>query len=364
VRAFAVLSALLLALSGCETEEIVVTVDLFTDFAPGAGFAIVYTEIAADEVAAASDEDLYRPVEGDDFLSRGVRVAEFRGVSAGPAALRVRLEQADGTVVGEQNVLLDLAGSYAASATISTGCVTGDEPECNCTSDADCGDLDGGCVVGRCSDGACLGVPDDGRCGAEEACSRLGVCEYDGACASACDRPECEGEACNDGEACTHDDRCSMGSCGGTPIVCEGTPCAAAFCDGTDTCGTMNLGAGTACPDDDNPCTTDACDGTGVCAHSAMPEGTQWDGVYDRCCGGRALTVTSTDDCGQCGARCEAGQECGFNMGAPTCVCTMTRSCPFGALCLFGGCWCENDGQCDAEARCSMSPMHNFCTYD
>lgn len=63
------------------------------------------------------------------------------------------------------------------------------------------------------------------RCSAEGAWQRDGMaCELGcqgGACvaAVACDR---DGDDCDDGSACTNDDRCESGTCSGTPVSCPG----------------------------------------------------------------------------------------------------------------------------------------------
>ncbi|GMV42703.1 MAG: hypothetical protein AMXMBFR64_44190 [Myxococcales bacterium] len=133
------------------------------------------------------------------------------------------------------------------------------------------------------------------------------------------------GAPCDDGDACTTNDSCSAGTCGGLPKVCnDGNPCTADSCtggacttkpafDGTlcaddgnsctlDVCAAgacthKGLADGVACADDGNVCTADACK-AGTCAHTAINEGLpcQDDGnpcTYDRCAAGVCQHVSN-----------------------------------------------------------------------
>ena len=61
--------------------------------------------------------------------------------------------------------------------------------------------------------------------------------------------------ACDDGQACTYEDRCTVsGRCSGTPVSCPSGPCiATATCNGTATCTVAYRPAGTLCPASTNP---------------------------------------------------------------------------------------------------------------
>jgi hypothetical protein len=122
---------------------------------------------------------------------------------------------------------------------VSTNCADGICAPLGCQSDDECNDLDGPCNAGSCDmlTGECVQVPANealdcdtgdlclinglctaGECLAEpvdcsaldDVCS-LGACDpMDGSCVAA---PANEGEACDDGEACTLDEVCSAGAC-------------------------------------------------------------------------------------------------------------------------------------------------------
>ncbi len=112
-----------------------------------------------------------------------------------------------------------------------------------CETAAECAHLDGECVVGACEDRVCVGSPstggpcdDDDRCTVEDACdagSCVGVavrcealdsCHDAGTCEPAtgrCSNPvRDDTSTCDDGLACTDDDRCFDGMCIGTERVC------------------------------------------------------------------------------------------------------------------------------------------------
>lgn len=129
-----------------------------------------------------------------------------------------------------------------------------------------------------------------------------------------CADPDCAGEPCDDGEACTFDDRCDPGpgACRGTSLTCESTPCMLRGCTGGPACAETPVEANSPCPDDGDPCTADRCDGAGACVPTRLPDGAQCGGeVYElRCCGGACVDVFTDDaNCGGCGISCD-GRGC------------------------------------------------------
>ena len=79
------------------------------------------------------------------------------------------------------------------------------------------------------------------------------------------------GGACSDGSACTHDDSCQIGLCGGVTTTCDdANPCTLDQCDPKSGCTTAAVTAETACPSDGLPCTADLCSG-GLCSHTPLP---------------------------------------------------------------------------------------------
>jgi slime mold repeat-containing protein len=139
-------------------------------------------------------------------------------------------------------------------------------------------------------------------------------------------RPACRGNGpCDDGNACTFNDRCVKGECRGTPYTCnDGNVCTDDVCDGTgrcrfpantapcddgnlctrnDTC-TNGICSGTTFTcDDGNVCTDDSCNPAVGCVHAANTA---------PCDDGNACTsgdVCSTGVCGGTPAGCCATYE-------------------------------------------------------
>jgi len=147
--------------------------------------------------------------------------------------------------------------------------------------------------------------------------------------------------ACNDGDACTVDDRCAAGSCvGGPPLDCnDDDPCTSDRCEALNGC--VHEAAAATC-DDDNPCTDDWC-ALGIgCAHSdnAAP-----------CDDGDACTRTDACANGSC-------------RGADPIVCVAADSCHGPGVCdptsgacsnpaLADGSACDDGDACTVGDRCA-----------
>lgn len=96
-----------------------------------------------------------------------------------------------------------------------------------------------------------------------------GVCEY---------RPAFEGSACNDHDSCTSSDRCTAGTCSGTPVVCpdNGSACMPNQCDRSRGCIARPALNGVACDDDEactsgDRCTWGTCSGTPIATCGTDP---------------------------------------------------------------------------------------------
>ncbi|UJR84862.1 hypothetical protein [Sandaracinus amylolyticus] len=102
----------------------------------------------------------------------------------------------------------------------------------------DCSAMDGPCVVGVCD-------PGDGTCGT---------------------MPRPDDTDCDDGDACTEDDVCTAGTCGGTAVDCSSMDdaCNVGTCDATGACAPTPRPDDTGCDDGDR-CTTDDVCTAGVC---------------------------------------------------------------------------------------------------
>lgn len=231
-----------------------------------------------------------------------------------------------------------------------------------CSSDAEC-------VSGACSAlSTCVACAAGGACDDGNACTHTDRCDDQGVCAGTtlnCQddtgtcgaRRVCDGTdtcavttpgaetSCDDGVACTYDDVCDgAGGCAGTPLVCQSEAGACGLqrvCDGTSTCAIAFPGTATSC-DDGNACTyDDRCDGAGGCTGTA---------------------ITCASDPGPCGAvrTCNGTASCSITYpGAATAcndgnACSHTDRCNGAGGCGGTGIACNNDpGPCGLQRACN-----------
>ncbi len=197
----------------------------------------------------------------------------------------------------------------------AVGCVfSSSNKECDdgnvCTTDDKCAD-------GWCKGGTPLDCDDDNLC-TDDLCDVVQGCMHFN-----------NSLPCNDANACTANEFCSMGSCGGgVPIVCnDSNPCTDDSCapdagcqytnnilpcDDDDACTDGDICAGGECTsgpdldcDDSNVCTDDSCDPDSGCIHTPVPD----------------LTVCAEE------SHCEAGEcvpDCGYVPGSKTFAMTKT----------------------------------------
>ena len=255
------------------------------------------------------------------------------------------------------------------SCTINECVCDGDEASCDNKNVADnlpCDYSTNDCTVGDlCLDGVCIvGTPlplDDGNPCTEDSCLK-GEVEH---------KPINVGQ-CDDGNECTLNDTCQLGTCvGGEQLQCEVPLCASAAlcvpgegcivqegswmpegasCDDGNSCtsGDQCLadhtceGSGSSC-NDLNPCTLDECDADGECIHIVDPamEGMQCGGGDGACA--QVFTCaagTCTEESNSEDSQCDDGNSC-------------------------------TDDVCDPEIGCVYSPLSNVacddgdnCTFD
>src|SRR5439155_25076761 len=79
-------------------------------------------------------------------------------------------------------------------------------------------------------------------------------------------QPKPNGTACDDGNACSFNDRCQSGSCGGTPLTCTSDACNTRTCNGSSSCAVTAL-SGNACNDGNGWTQNDTCQ-NGTCVGS------------------------------------------------------------------------------------------------
>jgi hypothetical protein len=204
----------------------------------------------------------------------------------------------------------------ADSVCVSGETLCGDHIDNDNNGATDCADLacanqpcdDGnGCTVNdTCAMGSCVGqarvcnTPPTSPCFVQDA----GTCS-----ANDCHYTPRPGRSCDDGMACTVGDTCAAdGSCLGTPKICTGVydgGCSATSgtCNPADgSCTFDNAAVGTSC-NDQNACTTmDSCSATGVCAGTQMPCGAPQCKVAVGCLAGMCM-FTNVD----AGTVCDGG---------------------------------------------------------
>ncbi len=217
------------------------------------------------------------------------------------------------------------------------------------------------CTVNdMCSNGVCVTEPrvcDDNKQCTMDQCDPLSGCIYTTMPFGACD----------DGNLCTHNDRCADDVCAGTAIECLGQdPCVEAACNPTTgECETTPL-TGTSC-EDDNPCLSgDLCQ-NGVCVAGAV----------DACNDGNECTI---DTCNQDYGCYHIPNQSPCCIGAVS-VCDDANPCtddscdPLTGQCSYGnntspcndGKLCTENDVCD-QGLCGGTPMacddSNVCTLD
>ena len=220
-------------------------------------------------------------------------------------------------------------------------------------------------------DNDCDGLIDDG-----ELCDDGNDCTIDQCQVGECLFEPTTGNACVDGDACTHDDQCQEGVCTGIAFDCDdGDPCTVDSCAGIE-CAHEPGNDGETCKDDD-PCTIDEYCEAGEC----MPGGA--DPMCLSPCGDGVCTPSPADsecpvDCGACGdGFCGLGEspqlcpgdcpvpcgdgECGFGESPLLCPVDCTPPCG-DALCQTG----ENPYNCPQDCvHCGDDcPVETVSWYD
>jgi MYXO-CTERM domain-containing protein len=175
-----------------------------------------------------------------------------------------------GVCTGSNPVVCTASDQCHAAGTCNPANGTCSNP--NATNGTACSDGNACTQKDTCQAGVCTGS-NPVICTASDQCHVAGGCNTTtGVCSNP---PAANGTTCNDGVACTKQDVCTSGSCGGTTYTCAPGVCqVASACDGTGGCNATNAPPGTACPDDGNPCTADTCNASGSCTHANVADGT------------------------------------------------------------------------------------------
>jgi hypothetical protein len=221
------------------------------------------------------------------------------------------------------------------------------------------------CDVGGCTGREAGALCDDGNaCTVEDRCDGAGACVSGAAleCEGACDTGTCDpssgcvrtpaGGACDDGDLCTVGDSCTAaGEClTGSPRSCEGE-CLTGECQRLVGC--LPLPSTTACDDDDACTEEDRCSG-----------------VDERCLGGPGVVCADDDD--PCTLPvCDAEIGCTIEPAADGTQCETVDACRGPATCIDGGCdpgpaiVCDDgdvctDDACDPLGGCYARPLPAF----
>jgi len=279
-------------------------------------------------------------------------------------------------------------------------CQPGGTNVCFCESDTDCvlqddGDLCNGKLVCDKSGVPHVCVIDPSTvvvCAADQDTECLqNLCDpTTGQCAFV---PVHEGNACDDWDLCTSDDKCAAGSCKGFPVICvDGNVCTddgcdpaagctftpnALACDDGNSCSLLDTCKDGACApqffqscDDANSCTDDAClDEKNGCVNlpnAALCNDGNLCTVVDTCAAGVCSGVpVSCDDDNVCTDElCTPEQGCVFTANTLGCddgnPCTLLDQCAAG-VCLSKEVLTCNDGNACTDDACI--PEKGGCVY-
>ena len=233
---------------------------------------------------------------------------------------------------------------------------------------APCEDSDA-CTTGdKCQVGVCVGQPkacDDGDACTADACDPV---------TGACIKEASTGVPCDDGNACTEGDTCLFGVCAGKKVDCDDDdPCTADSCAVGAGCASV-ITPGAPCDDLDACTGPDLCSVAGACVASPQT-----------CDDGIGCTVDSCDPASGCAfvqddQACDDGQACTVGSCDPTsgCVqeptpgaCDDGNPCTVSDACVSGSCVgqptdcndgvpCTVDG-CDPSSGCVSEPSNAAC---
>jgi MYXO-CTERM domain-containing protein len=232
-----------------------------------------------------------------------------------------------------------------------------------------CGDAEVGAGTslrwepGRAS--ACTHRPAEGWCAIDGACVADGTPNPANPCEACRDRASAwlpaEGTPCDDGNPCTFDDACWLGSCAGQATRCDPGPCeVTSACDGQGGCAVTWALPGTLCGK--ASCQADiytapsACDAEGACVEAEPVP----------CWPFRCATFTA------CGTTCHGPDDCAKDAFCDPVTSLCHAPLPEGEACLGGkqcasgwcsnGFCCEPDGPCcAADADCPPPPEPLTC---
>jgi hypothetical protein len=377
----------------CASGESALLVDVRTDLVPGIEFARVRTAYFSGNGMEPMREVTQTIDASDDFVDAH-RVAELGDLPNGAARVVVALLDTHGAPVLSREVAVRIDGVSGVLVVLArtcrgVSCPTGDpaattcaggecvRPDCEgdacgpeCAADGDC-IPSAPCARARCIERQCLSFA------AHESCALREICDPDIGCVPEnhggdggvpcadreldctdlidedcdgridCADDECDAHACDDGDAMTADDACTMGACAGRPPDC----------------------------DDENPCTVDSYEREFGCMHTESTDSCD-DGVYcngaDTCSAGECNHAGSPcmDICRESTRTCEACHAL-TTMCAADSECCGIASCRRGVTFPVRCCGehtqtCRNGADCCGymdcvSGRCACRPAGRGC---
>jgi len=279
--------------------------------------------------------------------------------------------------------------------TLNDACAAGacagtPDPACSCTTDSDCTD-DGDLCNGTpsCVDSQCVINPATVvECSTDNPCQTATCVPQTGACVI---DDVVNGTDCDDASACTENDVCVDGTCGGTDVNCDdsnpctndtcnpATGCTSTFnsapCDDGNDCTTGDICSQGACsgtPSAECVCTSDAecetfedgdtCNGTLICVANKCVVDPQTVVTCDPSQDNECRTNTCNPADGTCSlVNAQDGKPC-----SDANACTENDSCSGGTCLGVGTVTCDDgnactDDSCDTQVGCVFADNTAAC---
>ncbi|HVY32684.1 MAG TPA: hypothetical protein VHB79_39380 [Polyangiaceae bacterium] len=215
-----------------------------------------------------------------------------------------------------------------------------------------CDDADACTQLDTCQAGACVGS-EPKTCDASDQCHVAGKCDPEsGECSD--EQAADDGTPCDDAQACTSNDVCTKGTCGGEAVVCDdGLACSKDSCDEKSGACEADM-SGCACDNDGDCDDHNACNGAEVC------------GAGNLCQLGTAVVCpTSADPCLSNVCVPETG-ECAPEPVTDGTACNDANSCTARDSCVDGKCVGRSPVVCTALSQCHLAgkcdPVTGACS--
>ncbi len=266
-----------------------------------------------------------------------------------------------------------------------------------------CDDENACTQVDSCEAGECVGAKPK-TCEATDDCHDAGECDAKtGECAV---KAKVDGEPCDDGQACTTNDFCTEGACGGEAVVCDdGLACSSDSCDeksgacaadtsncsckkdadcedgnacnGTELCDPLQklckLGTPVVCATSADPCLQNVCvPETGACEPEPAKDGTACndaDGcsTVDTCQAGKCegsspVVCAALSQCHVAGTCDSSTGHCSNPEKPAKTACNDGNACTTSEACLAGACVGGATTTCVASDQCHDAGSCNTVT--